>query len=103
MRIFRLKDIKKATDNFSQKNILGEGGCGIVYKGILPDGRIVAVKKLKHDSAIRDNEFQKEVEVISLAAHQHLLTLIGFCAESNEKLLIYPYMSSGSVASKLKG
>jgi serine/threonine protein kinase len=83
---------------------LGEGAFGIVYKGIFPDGTIAAVKRLKgRVSAIGDDQFNTEVEVISLVAHHNLLHLIGFCTADDERILVYPYMPNGTVASKLQG
>ncbi|RLN00360.1 protein NSP-INTERACTING KINASE 3-like [Panicum miliaceum] len=103
LKHYRFKEIRKATDNFNQRNILGEGGYGIVYKGHLPDGTHIAVKRLKdRDSVIGGDQFHIEVEVISLAVHHNLLHLIGFCTANNERILVYPYMPNGTVASKLK-
>lgn len=74
-----------------------------MYKGILQDGTTVAVKRLKDGSAAGgERQFQTEVEMISLAVHRNLLRLYGFCMTPTEKLLVYPYMSNGSVASRLK-
>lgn len=93
-----------ATQNFSSKNILGKGGFGHVYKGILQDGTVIAVKRLKDGNAIGGEiQFQTEIEMISLAVHWNLLRLYGFSITPTEKLLVYPYMSNGSVASRLKG
>ncbi|TKY50094.1 NSP-INTERACTING KINASE 1 [Spatholobus suberectus] len=104
LKRFQLRELQIATNNFSNKNILGKGGFGNVYKGILPDGTLVAVKRLKDGNAIGgDIQFQTEVEMISLAVHRNLLKLYGFCMTPTEKLLVYPYMSNGSVASRLKG
>lgn len=104
LRTFTFKELHNATDGFSSKNILGSGGFGNVYKGKLPDGAMVAVKRLKDISGTSGElQFQTELELISLAVHRNLLRLIGFCATSNERLLVYPYMSNGSVASRLKG
>jgi len=104
LKHYKFKEIRKATDNFNIRNILGEGGYGIVYKGHFPDGTPIAVKRLKdHDSVIGDDQFHTEVEVISLAVHRNLLHLIGFCTANNERILVYPYMPNGTVASKLKG
>lgn len=104
LKQYKFKEMRKATNNFSQTNILGEGGFGIVYKGDLPDGTTVAVKRLKnHDSIVGDDQFHIEVEVTSLAVHRNLLHLTGFCIENNERLLVYPYMPNGNVASKLRG
>ncbi|XP_073010469.1 LRR receptor kinase SERL2-like [Typha latifolia] len=101
---FRFRDLQVATDNFSSKNILGNGGFGNVYRGHLPDGTLVAVKRLKDGNAAGGEiQFQTEVEMISLAVHRNLLKLYGFCVTTTERLLIYPFMSNGSVASRLKG
>ncbi|XP_029130398.1 protein NSP-INTERACTING KINASE 1 isoform X2 [Cajanus cajan] len=104
LKRFQLRELQIATNNFSNKNILGKGGFGNVYKGILSDGTLVAVKRLKDGNAIGgDIQFQTEVEMISLAVHRNLLKLYGFCMTPTERLLVYPYMSNGSVASRLKG
>ncbi|KAK8588653.1 hypothetical protein V6N12_023077 [Hibiscus sabdariffa] len=104
LRRFQFRELQIATHNFSNKNILGKGGFGNVYKGVLQDGTIVAVKRLKDGNAAGGEiQFQTEVEMISLAVHRNLLRLYGFCITSTEKLLVYPYMSNGSVASRLKG
>jgi len=101
---FSFRELQNATNNFSSKNILGQGGFGVVYKGYLPDGTIVAVKRLKDGNAMSgEDQFQTEVEMISLAIHRNLLRLYGFCMTATERLLVYPYMSNGSVASRLKG
>jgi len=103
LKRFSFKELRVATSNFSNKNILGVGGYGIVYKGCLQDGSIVAIKRLK-DGNVGGGEiqFQTEVEMISLAVHRNLLRLYGFCTTSRERLLIYPYMPNGSVASCLR-
>ncbi|XP_061978946.1 protein NSP-INTERACTING KINASE 1-like isoform X2 [Populus nigra] len=104
LRRFQFRELQIATNNFSNKNILGKGGFGIVYKGILHDGTVVAVKRLKDGNAIGGEiQFQTEVEMISLAVHRNLLRLYGFCMTPTERLLVYPYMSNGSVALRLKG
>lgn len=103
LRRFQFKELQSATNNFSSKNILGKGGFGNVYKGRLSDGIIVAVKRLKDGNAVGGNQqFQTEVALISLAVHRNLLRLYGFCMTPTERLLVYPYMSNGSVASRLK-
>ncbi|KAI3500608.1 hypothetical protein L1887_36432 [Cichorium endivia] len=103
LRKFQLRELQIATHNFSNKNILGKGGFGHVYKGTLHDGTCVAVKRLKDGGAAGgERQFQTEVEMISLAVHRNLLRLYGFCMTPSEKLLVYPYMSNGSVASRLK-
>ncbi|AQL03063.1 Protein NSP-INTERACTING KINASE 1 [Zea mays] len=101
---FQFRELQAATDKFSGKNLLGKGGFGFVYRGQLPDGTLVAVKRLKDGNvAGGEAQFQTEVEMISLALHRNLLRLYGFCTTATERLLVYPYMSNGSVASRLKG
>ncbi|XAR65351.1 Non-specific serine/threonine protein kinase [Bertholletia excelsa] len=103
LKRFQFRELQVATNNFSSKNIIGKGGFGNVYKGFLPDGTVVAVKRLKDGNAIGGEiQFQTEVELISLAVHRNLLRLFGFCMTSTERLLVYPFMSNGSVASRLK-
>ncbi|XP_031122906.1 protein NSP-INTERACTING KINASE 2-like [Ipomoea triloba] len=103
LRRFQFRELQVATSNFSSKNILGKGGFGNVYKGRLHDGTIVAVKRLKDGNAVGGEiQFQTEIEMISLAVHRNLLRLYGFCTTPSERLLVYPYMSNGSVASRLK-
>lgn len=104
LKKFTFKELQRATDNFSTKNILGAGGFGNVYKGKLGDGIMVAVKRLKDvTGSAGESQFQTELEMISLAVHRNLLRLIGYCATPDEKLLVYPYMSNGSVVSRLRG
>ncbi|XWS27249.1 hypothetical protein CRYUN_Cryun26dG0098600 [Craigia yunnanensis] len=104
LRNFAFRELQLATDNFSSKNILGTGGFGNVYKGKLGDGTLVAVKRLKDlTGSFGESQFRTELEMISLAVHRNLLRLIGYCATSNERLLVYPYMANGSVASRLRG
>ncbi|KAL1361048.1 hypothetical protein HN51_006419 [Arachis hypogaea] len=104
LKRFQFRELQVATNNFSSKNILGKGGFGNVYKGVLSDSTLVAVKRLKDGNAIGGEiQFQTEVEMISLAVHRNLLRLYGFCMTPTERLLVYPYMSNGSVASRLKG
>jgi len=104
LKRYTFKELRSATNHFNSKNILGRGGYGIVYKGHLNDGTLVAVKRLK-DCNIAGGEvqFQTEVETISLALHRNLLRLRGFCSSNQERILVYPYMPNGSVASRLKG
>lgn len=103
LKNFTFKELQLATYNFSPKCILGAGGFGNVYKGKLEDGTMVAVKRLKDViGTAGESQFKTELEMISLAVHRNLLRLIGYCATSNERLLVYPYMSNGSVASRLR-
>ncbi|CAN6195562.1 unnamed protein product [Urochloa humidicola] len=102
---FSLRELQVATDHFSNKNILGRGGFGKVYKGRLADGSLVAIKRQKKEKTPGDRElqFQAEVNILSTVVHRNLLRLRGFCMTPTERLLVYPYMANGSVASCLRG
>ncbi|KAJ4824857.1 BRASSINOSTEROID INSENSITIVE 1-associated receptor kinase 1 [Turnera subulata] len=103
LKRFSLRELQVATDNFSNKNILGRGGFGKVYKGRLADGSLVAVKRLREERTQGGElQFQTEVEIISMAVHRNLLRLRGFCMTPTERLLVYPLMVNGSVASCLR-
>ncbi|KAF5810849.1 putative protein kinase RLK-Pelle-LRR-II family [Helianthus annuus] len=99
---FTFRELQVATGNFSSKNILGQGGFGVVYKGCLVNRSLVAVKRLKDPNLSGEVQFQTELEMISLALHRNLLRLYGFCLTSDERLLVYPYMPNGSVADRLR-
>ncbi|KAI4371781.1 hypothetical protein MLD38_010090 [Melastoma candidum] len=99
---FTVRELQMATGNFSQKNILGQGGFGVVYKGRLANGTMIAVKRLKDPNYTGEVQFQTEVEMIGLALHRNLLQLYGFCMTPEERLLVYPYMPNGSVADCLR-
>ncbi|CAK8573777.1 unnamed protein product [Lathyrus sativus] len=94
---FEMTEIKTATNSFSHENKIGEGGFGQVYKGILSDGRHVAVKRLSSSSNQGIIEFKNEILLIAKLQHINLVALIGFCLEDQEKILIYEYVSNGSL------
>ncbi|XP_051148824.1 protein NSP-INTERACTING KINASE 3-like [Andrographis paniculata] len=104
LKRYSFRELRAATEQFDSRNILGKGGYGVVYKGRLNDGTVVAVKWLKdyNTAAGGETQFRTEVELISLAVHKNILRLCGFCSTENERLLVYPYMPNGSVASRLK-
>ncbi|XP_068639458.1 G-type lectin S-receptor-like serine/threonine-protein kinase At1g11330 isoform X1 [Aristolochia californica] len=97
--IFDFKVVVFATDNFSLANKLGGGGFGPVYKGILPGGQEVAVKRLSKSSGQGLQEFRNEVLVISRVQHKNLVRLFGYCIEGEEKMLLYEYMPNKSLDS----
>ncbi|KAK8273373.1 hypothetical protein V6Z12_D10G001200 [Gossypium hirsutum] len=90
-------ELLKATDNFNQENIIGCGGFGLVYKAILADGTKLAVKKLSGDFGLMEREFKAEVEALSTAQHENLVSLQGYCVHEGFRLLIYSYMENGSL------
>ncbi|XP_028966142.2 probable LRR receptor-like serine/threonine-protein kinase At5g45780 isoform X6 [Malus domestica] len=102
LKRFSFRELQIATSNFSSKNILGQGGYGVVYKGCLPNRTMMAVKRLRDPNFTGEVQFQTEVEMIGLALHRNLLRLYGFCMTPNERLLIYPFMPNGSVADRLR-
>ncbi|KAI9100118.1 hypothetical protein K1719_024336 [Acacia pycnantha] len=92
-------DLKSATKNFSIENKLGEGGFGVVYKGTLKNGKVVAVKKLtlrRHSERVEE-EFESEVKLISNVHHRNLVRLLGCCSKGNERILVYEYMRNTSL------
>ncbi|TKY61171.1 Tyrosine-sulfated glycopeptide receptor 1 [Spatholobus suberectus] len=90
-------EILKATENFSQANIIGCGGFGLVYKATLPNGTTLAIKKLSGDFGLMEREFKAEVEALSTAQHENLVALQGYCVHEGFRLLIYTYMENGSL------
>ncbi|XP_042424195.1 probable LRR receptor-like serine/threonine-protein kinase At1g53440 isoform X2 [Zingiber officinale] len=96
-----LKQIKAATRNFDPENKIGEGGFGPVYKGVLSDGSIIAVKQLSSKSRQGNREFINEIGMISALQHPNLVKLYGCCIEGNQLLLIYEYMENNSLARAL--
>ncbi|KAF7078873.1 hypothetical protein CFC21_083227 [Triticum aestivum] len=102
-RIFSLKELQLATNNFNYDNKLGEGGFGSVYWGQLWDGSQIAVKRLKSWSNKAEKEFAVEVEVLARVRHKSLLSLRGYCAEGQERLIVYDYMQNLSLHSHLHG
>ncbi|CAN7129472.1 unnamed protein product [Brassica rapa subsp. narinosa] len=95
--LFSYQELVKATNGFSQENLLGEGGFGCVYKGVLPDGRVVAVKQLKIGGGQGDREFKAEVETLSRIHHRHLVSIVGHCISDDRRLLIYDYVSNNDL------
>ncbi|KAK3220657.1 hypothetical protein Dsin_014627 [Dipteronia sinensis] len=92
-----ISELLKATDNFNQANIIGCGGFGLVYKATLEEGTKLAVKKLSGDLGLMDREFKAEVEALSTAQHNNLVSLQGYCVYEGFRLLIYSYMENGSL------
>ncbi|XP_073525825.1 uncharacterized protein [Phyllobates terribilis] len=98
---FTYRELCVATGVFNAANMIGEGGFGKVYKGRLESGEIVAIKQLNHDGLQGSQEFIIEVLMLSLLHHPKLMSLIGYCADGDEKLLVYEYMPQGSLEDHL--
>ncbi|XP_058067886.1 PTI1-like tyrosine-protein kinase At3g15890 [Magnolia sinica] len=102
-RIFTYKELYQATNGFSEDNMLGEGGFGSVYWGKTNDGLQIAVKKLKAMNSKAEMEFAVEVEVLGRVRHKNLLGLRGYCAGTDQRLIVYDYMPNLSLLSHLHG
>ncbi|KAK8968983.1 PTI1-like tyrosine-protein kinase [Platanthera guangdongensis] len=102
-RIFSLKELHAATNNFNYDNKIGEGGFGSVYWGQLWDGSQIAVKRLKVWSNKAEMEFAVEVEILGRVRHKNLLSLRGYCAEGQERLIVYDFMPNLSLLAHLHG
>ncbi|KAI5599690.1 hypothetical protein POPTR_002G237600v4 [Populus trichocarpa] len=99
-RRFEMEELGLATKGFSEKNLIGLGKFGEVYKGLLNNGMIVAIKKRP---GAPSPEFVDEVRYLSSIQHRNLVTLLGYCQENNLQFLVYEYISSGSVSNHLYG
>ncbi|KAM3385157.1 hypothetical protein ACQJBY_009233 [Aegilops geniculata] len=95
--ILDLSTLRAATDNFDERNKLGEGGFGVVYKGILPDNEEIAVKRLSQSSRQGIEELKNELVLVAKLQHKNLVRLLGVCLEEQEKLLAYEYMPNKSL------
>ncbi|KAI3470046.1 hypothetical protein Pfo_026709 [Paulownia fortunei] len=95
--------LRQVTNNFSEENVLGRGGFGVVYKGELHDGTKIAVKRMESGAMGTKgmNEFQAEIAVLTKVRHRHLVALLGYCINGNERLLVYEYMPQGTLAQHL--
>ncbi|KAK7244121.1 hypothetical protein RIF29_38939 [Crotalaria pallida] len=103
MGLFTLRQIKVATNNFNISNKIGEGGFGPVYKGILSDKTIIAVKQLSSKSNQGNREFLNEIGMISALQNPYLVKLYGCCVEGDQLLLVYEYLENNSLARALFG
>jgi len=102
-RHFSISEIIAATNNFDELCLVGVGGFGNVYKGYIDDSTPVAIKRLKPGSQQGLNEFMNEIEMLSQLRHLHLVSLIGYCYERNEMILVYDFMDRGTLRDHLYG
>ncbi|KAL4566192.1 hypothetical protein LXL04_030303 [Taraxacum kok-saghyz] len=101
-RLFQFRELLSATENFKPDNMIGKGGNSKVYKGCLPDGKEIAVKILKSSEDVL-KEFVLEIEIITALHHQNIISLFGFCFEDKNLLLVYDFLSRGSLEDNLHG
>ncbi|CAI0558629.1 unnamed protein product [Linum tenue] len=96
-REFSYEELDDATGGFSDENFLAKGGFGDVYRGVLSDGQVVAVKVLRFLGAQADADFCREVKVLSCAQHRNVVLLTGFCVDEQKRILVYEYICNGSL------
>ncbi|XP_028771729.1 proline-rich receptor-like protein kinase PERK1 [Neltuma alba] len=100
---FTYEELAFATNGFSDSNLLGQGGFGYVHKGVLRNGKTVAIKQLKSGSRQGEREFQAEVEVISRVHHRHLVSLVGYCIAGVQRMLVYEFVPNNTLEFHLHG
>lgn len=100
---FTLEELVAATNNFANANLLGQGGFGVVHKGVLPTGKEIAVKSLKSKGGQGDKEFQAEIDIISRVHHRHLVSLVGYCIQDGSSHLVYEFVPNKTMEYHLHG
>ncbi|WOG84339.1 hypothetical protein DCAR_0103522 [Daucus carota subsp. sativus] len=101
IQVFTYKDLEVATENFSETNVIGNGGFGVVYKGILSDGNMAAVKMLHREGKQGERAFRQEVDLLSTLHSPYLMELLGYCADQHHRLLIFEFMPNGTLQQHL--
>ncbi|XP_039136272.1 probable leucine-rich repeat receptor-like protein kinase At5g49770 [Dioscorea cayenensis subsp. rotundata] len=102
-RWFSYDELKKSTSNFSEMNEIGSGGYGKVYRGMLSNGQLAAIKRAQRGSMQGGLEFKTEIELLSRVHHKNLVSLIGFCFEQGEQMLVYEFIPNGTLRESLSG
>ncbi|KAH6805968.1 CRINKLY4 related 1 [Perilla frutescens var. frutescens] len=104
-QVFRLSELKDATNGFKEFNELGRGSYGFVYKAVIPDGRQLAVKRANAATIIHTNsrDFETELEILCNVRHANIVNLLGYCAEMGERILVYEFMPHGTLHDHLHG
>lgn len=100
---YTLRELEIATNGLADENVIGEGGYGIVYRGVLSDNTVVAVKNLLNNRGQAEKEFKVEVEAIGRVRHKNLVRLLGYCVEGAYRMLVYEYVNNGNLDQWLHG
>ncbi|EPS66484.1 hypothetical protein M569_08293, partial [Genlisea aurea] len=100
---FTFDDLRKCTDNFSESNCVGSGGYGKVYRGVISSGQVVAIKRAQQGSMQGAAEFKTEIELLSRIHHRNVVSLVGFCYEQGDQMLVYEFISNGTLRDSLSG
>lgn len=101
---FSFEDLRRYTDNFSETNCIGSGGYGKVYRGsVVGSEQVVAIKRAQQGSMQGAHEFKTEIELLSRIHHKNVVSLVGFCYEQGEQMLIYEYICNGTLRDSLTG
>ncbi|XP_021282738.1 probable serine/threonine-protein kinase PBL7 [Herrania umbratica] len=101
VQVFTYKELELATDNFSEANVIGSGGFGVVYKGTLANGTVAAIKRLQRDGKREEHAFRMEVDLLSRFNSPYLVELLGYCADQHHRLLIFQFMPNGTLQQHL--
>ncbi|KAL3598340.1 hypothetical protein D5086_006258, partial [Populus alba] len=102
-RCFSFEELKKYTNNFSETIDIGSGGYGKVYRGVLPTGKLITIKRALRGWMQPGLEFKTEIELLSRVHHRNVVSLVGFCLERGEQMLVYKFVSNGSLMESLSG
>ncbi|KAL6176283.1 hypothetical protein ACLB2K_052917 [Fragaria x ananassa] len=102
-RSFSFEELMQYSNNFSEENNVGSGGYGKVYRGILPTGQLIAIKRAHTESIQGGNQFRTEIELLSRVHHKNLVSLLGFCFDRGEQMLVYEYVANGTLKDSLSG
>ncbi|CAL0309305.1 unnamed protein product [Lupinus luteus] len=102
-RWFSFDELRRYTNNFAEANTIGSGGYGQVYQGVLPSGELVAIKRAAKESMQGAVEFKTEIELLSRVHHMNVVSLVGFCFENGEQMLVYEYIPNGTLMDSLSG
>nr|XP_025619097.1 probable serine/threonine-protein kinase PBL28 [Arachis hypogaea]XP_029144869.1 probable serine/threonine-protein kinase PBL28 [Arachis hypogaea] len=97
VQVFTYKEIEVATNGFSEANVIGNGGFGLMYRGVLSDGTLAAIKLLRREGKQGERAFRVEVDLLSRLHSPYLVELLGYCADQNHRLLIFEYLPHGTL------